>query len=131
LPKIIIILYPKNFSKNGYFYREPYFLLSREFKEIKIYFSILAAIAYGNTTPTTIANFVGIKTREIYPYLENLINYGFAEKLEALLYKRSTYIIKDVFFDFWFNFVYKNRKLIELERFSLKWEVSNVFQKKI
>ncbi len=105
------------FRKNGYFYREPYFLLSREFKEIKTYFSILAAIAFGNTTPTTIANFVGIKTREIYPYLDNLITYGFVGKIESLSKKKSVYVIKDVFFDFWFNFVYKYRSLVEIGRF--------------
>ena len=65
------------FEKDGYFYREPYFLLSREFKEIKTYFSILNAISYGNTTPTEIANFIGMKTREIYPYLELLIHLVF------------------------------------------------------
>ena len=48
-------------SKDGYFYREPYYLLSQEFKEIKTYFTILNAIAYGNTKPSEIANFVGLK----------------------------------------------------------------------
>jgi len=45
-------------------------------KEIKTYFSILNAIAYGNTKPSEIASFVGINAREIYPYLDLLINYG-------------------------------------------------------
>ena len=103
------------FEKDGYFYREPYFLLSREFKEIKTYFSILNAISYGNTTPTEIANFIGMKAREIYPYLELLITFGFLERVTPVLGKRkaSIYTIKDVFFDFWFNFVHKNRESIE------------------
>ncbi|HIQ49587.1 MAG TPA: ATP-binding protein [Nanoarchaeota archaeon] len=103
------------FEKNGYFYREPFFLLSREFKEIKTYFSILNAISYGKITPTEIANFVGLKTREIYPYLELLISFGFVERITPLLGKTTggIYVIKDVFFDFWFNFVYKNRSCIE------------------
>ncbi len=100
------------FARNGYFYREPYFLLSREFKEIKTYLSILGAIALGNTKPTTIANFVGIRTREIYPYLENLISYGFVGKSESLSGRRSVYTIRDVFFDFWFNFVYRHRNSV-------------------
>ena len=109
-------------EKDGYFYREPFFLLSREFKEIKTYFSILNAIAYGNTTPTTIANFVGIKTREIYPYLELLMAFGFLERITPLFEKRKggIYVIKDVFFDFWFNFVHKNRNLIERGIYILK-----------
>jgi AAA+ ATPase superfamily predicted ATPase len=102
-------------SKYGYFYNEPYFLLSREFKEIKTYFSILNAIAFGNTEPSKIANFVGIKTREIYPYLENLIRYGFVKReVNIFSPKRGTYLISDPLFDFWFNFVYKHREKIEL-----------------
>lgn len=110
------------FEKDGYFYRGPFFLLSREFKEIRTYFSILNAISYGNTKPTNIANFVGIRTREIYPYLELLINFGFLEKITPLLTKKKTgiYIIKDVFFDFWFNFVHRNRNLIERNIYKLE-----------
>lgn len=39
------------FDKFGYFYREPYFIISQEFKELKTYFSILNSIAFGNTKP--------------------------------------------------------------------------------
>lgn len=46
-------------DKFGYFHREPYFIISQEFKELKTYFSILNSIAFGNTKPTDIANFVG------------------------------------------------------------------------
>src|SRR3989344_4666234 len=68
------------FKKDGYFYREPYYLLSQEFKEIKTYFTILNAISFGNTRPAEIANFAGIKAREIYPYLENLIRLNFVKR---------------------------------------------------
>lgn len=121
------------FEKDGYFYREPFFLLSREFKEIRTYFSILNAISYGNTKPTNIANFVGIRTREIYPYLELLINFGFLEKITPLLTKKKTgiYIIKDVLFDFWFNFVHRNRNLIERNIYKLeKDELEQFFGKR-
>ncbi len=102
-------------KKDGYFYREPYFLLSQEFKEIKTYLSILNAIAYGNTRPTKIANFVGLNAREIYPYLDLLISYGFVKRETSLLgsKRKGIYSIEDTFFDFWFNFVYKNRESIE------------------
>jgi hypothetical protein len=107
------------FSKDGYFFREPYFLLSQEFKEIKTYFTILNAIAYGNVNANNIANFVGIKTREIYPYIENLIRLNFVKKEIPLFAKRKygIYVIRDVMFDFWFNFVHKNREDIEEEMF--------------
>lgn len=107
------------FKKDGYFYREPYFLLSQEFKEMKTYFTILNAIGYGNTKPTEIANFIGLDSREIYPYLENLIMLGFIKKVSPTLGKRKAgiYLINDVFFDFWFNFVHKNRENIEKDEF--------------
>ncbi len=103
------------FNKQGYFFREPYFILSQELREIKIYFSILHAIAYGNTQPTKIANFVGKPARSIYPYLENLILLDIIQRETPLLgnQKQGIYIIKDNIFDFWFKFVFNNRELIE------------------
>jgi len=119
-------------SKDGYFYREPYYLLSQEFKEIKTYFTILNAIAYGNTKPSEIANFVGVKTREIYPYLENLLRLDFIEKLTPITRSKKTgvYLIKDVFFDCWFNLVFNNRE--DIERGQLKFnekEINTYFDK--
>jgi len=115
-------------THEGYFYREPYFLLSQEFKEIRIYFSILNAIAYGNTKPSKIANFVGIKTREIYPYLELLSAYGFITR-EKHLFKEKVgiYLIKDCFFDFWFNFVHRNREDIEKGFYKINKERINAY----
>jgi len=102
-------------KKDGYFYREPYFLLSQEFKEIKTYFTILNAMAYGNTKPTEIANFSGMDAREIYPYLENMIRLGFIERISPMPgnKKLGIYLINDVVIDFWFNFVFINREKIE------------------
>ncbi|WP_456474030.1 ATP-binding protein [Candidatus Pyrohabitans sp.] len=110
------------FNKMGYFYREPYFIISQEFKELKIYFSVLNAIAYGRTSPKEIANFVGIDARKIYPYLENLIRMGFVERQTPILGKprRSIYLIKDNLFDFWFNFVFKYREEIEKDNFTIE-----------
>ena len=109
------------FSKNGYFYREPYFIISQEFKELKTYFSILNALAYGHTKPTEIANFTGMETRSIYPYLENLLRMGFIERQVSMLGspKKGLYLIKDCIFDFWFNFVFKHREEIEMGAFRL------------
>lgn len=105
----------------GYFFREPVYLLSQEFKEIKTYFSILNAIAYGNSRPTEIANFIGVQAREIYPYLELLISYGFVSRQTSLLgdKKRGVYHISDNFFDFWFNIVHKNREAIERREYKI------------
>jgi len=113
------------FNKQGYFYREPHFIISQEFREIKTYFSILNGIAFGNTKPTKIADFVGINAREIYPYLENLIRLGFIERETSIARnpKRGIYIIKEEVFDFWFNFIFKFRE--EIERGSYVFTKSN------
>lgn len=107
------------FDKYGYFYREPYFIISQEFRELKTYFSILDAVASKNTKPTEIANFTGMETRQIYPYLENLIRLGFLERRVSLFgtSKKGIYLIKDHIFDFWFNFVSTNKEAIERESF--------------
>jgi AAA+ ATPase superfamily predicted ATPase len=99
------------FSKNGYFYREPYFIISQEFKGLKTYFSILNALAYGHTKPTAIAHFTGVETKSIYPYLENLLRLGFIERQVSMFGspKKGIYLIRDNIFDFWFNFVFSSR----------------------
>ena len=120
-------------KKDGYFYREPYFLLSQEFKEIKTYFTILNAIAYGKTKPNEIANFAGIKAREIYPYFENLIRLGFVERICSILGSKKVgiYLIKDVLLDAWFNLVLVNREKIEREEIEInKNELNTYFGKR-
>ena len=54
-------------NKYGYFYKEPLFLISQELKEMKIYFSILNAIAGNYSRPSEISGFIGMETRKIYP----------------------------------------------------------------
>ncbi len=103
-------------NKKGYFYREVYFILSQELRDIKTYFSILQALASGNTKPTEIANTIGKDTREIYPYLENLIRLNYARKETPPVGKGTgVYCLNDYLFDFWFNTVYKYRSHIELD----------------
>ncbi|MEK6959597.1 MAG: ATP-binding protein [Nanoarchaeota archaeon] len=117
------------FKPEGYFYREPFFLLSQEFREIKTYFSIIHAIAYGNSRPSDIANFVGLDAREIYPYLELLINYGFVARETSMLGDRKIglYHIKDNFLDFWFNLVHKNRESIERGNYKANEKELNMY----
>jgi AAA+ ATPase superfamily predicted ATPase len=72
-------------DQNGYFYREPYFLLSEELREPRNYFSILSAIASGNSDASSIANYVGMKTRKIFPYLEQMSILGLVERRVPLM----------------------------------------------
>lgn len=107
------------FNRYGYFYHEPYFILSQEFRELKIYQSVLHAVALGNTAPTTIARFCGLDTRHIYPYLESMIRLGLMEKEVPILgnARQGIYRIKDQVFDFWYRFVFSHRQEIETGRF--------------
>jgi len=108
------------FNRYGYFYREPYYLLSQEFRELKTYQAILNAIAIGNTSAGTISQFCGMDARHIYPYLEAMIRLGFIEKELPLLgsKRQGVYRIKDSVFDFWYNFVNVRRQEIETENYS-------------
>lgn len=103
-------------NKNGYFFREVYFIMSQELRDIKIYFSILQMIASGYTRPSEIANNVGKDTRELYPYFDNLIRLGYIRKETPVIGKGSgVYRLNDFLFDFWFNTVYRYREQIELQ----------------
>jgi len=109
------------FDRYGYFYREPYFILSQEFRELKMYQSILQAIAYGNHTPAPIAQFCGLDSRHLYPYLESMTRLGIIERELPVLVntKKGIYRIKDRLFDFWYTFVFPNRQSIELNQISI------------
>ncbi|MFH1127068.1 MAG: ATP-binding protein, partial [archaeon] len=117
------------FNKNGYFYRELYFILSQDLRDIKVYFSILQTVAAGHTKPSDIANVIGKDTREIYPYLENLIRLKYIRKEVPVAGKGTgVYRMNDFLFDFWFNTVYKYREQIELlDDFKVSKEVLNAF----
>lgn len=109
------------FDRFGYFYREPYFILSQELREMKVYQSILQAIAYGNTTPAPIAQFCGLDSRHLYPYLESMIRLGIVERELPVLVntKKGIYRIKDRLFDFWYTFVFPNRQSVEHNQVSI------------
>lgn len=107
------------FNRYGYFYHEPYFILSQEFRELKVYQSVLHAMALGNTAPTAIAQFCGLDTRHVYPYLEAMIRLGLVEKEVPVLGnpRQGIYRIRDRIFDFWYRFVFPRRQEIETSRF--------------
>jgi len=93
-----------------------YFLLSQEFRELKVYQSILGLPPSGRTTPSEIATAIELDTRKIYPYLESMIRLGFALKESSIVGspKRSIYRISDSLLDFWYTFVFPSRSFIEL-----------------
>lgn len=121
-------------NDGGFFYNEPYILLSQELRELKMYFSILNAISNGNTRLEEIANFIGKPARSVYPYMENLIRLGFIEKEVPVLGKKKTslYKIRDSLLFSWFTLVYPNRDKIplgiEVSRDALTYIFSRKFE---
>ncbi|MCK4613855.1 MAG: ATP-binding protein [Thermoplasmata archaeon] len=103
-------------DRKGYFYREPYYLLSQNLKDMKTYFAILNAIAYGNTKPSKIANFVDVPGRSIYPYLENLQRLEFIRREIPVggNPKRGIYTLSEPMLYSWFNIVYRKRHETEI-----------------
>ena len=119
-------------QKQGYFYREPYFLLSQEFRNYNVYFSILNAVSTGKNKPSEIANFIGFPTKNIYVYLENLIRLGFLTKTTPLFDKKNNghYDLSDRMMDFWFNYVYDHRENIERNSETFGFDFSRYFGKR-
>ena len=100
---------------NGYFYREPYYILAQEFKEYNTYFSILNAISFGKNKPSEIAGYIGMESKRLYPYLENLIKLMFISKATPIDDRKGAghYELTDNMMQFWFNYVFLNREFIE------------------
>jgi len=85
------------------------------------YFSILEAVALGNSEMTTIANKSGIKVKSITKYLGQLVrdfrylNYEVPiTEARPWKSKKGRYFLSDNFFKFWFRYVYRNRSDYEI-----------------
>ncbi len=92
-------------------------LLKYEFREPAKYFSILTAIAFGNTKFGDIVNYTGLSSSIVSQYLSNLsvlsiveARYPVTEKIHRS--RNARYYITDNYFTFWFRFVYPNKSLI-------------------
>lgn len=109
-------------SRNAPLYEEPYFLLNHEIKELGNYFSVLKAIAAGNHKLGHIARSLEVKESKLRHYLNTLINLDIIERIVPVTEeqpeksKQSLYRIRDEFIRFWFNFVFPNRSILEMDR---------------
>ena len=107
-------------SPNSTFLGEGKNNLIEEFgKDYGTYFSILSCIARGKNTRSEIEDVIG---REVGGYLTNLENdYELIAKRQPLLEKSTTknvrYELEDVFYSFWFRFVFKYSYIIEIENY--------------
>ena len=106
-------------NRSGYLYDEPHFLLQQEVSEVGSYFSIIKAIAAGNSKLSAIASVLEIKATSLTKYLKTLIDLDILEREVPITEekpeksKRGLYKIKDNYLRFWFAFVYPNRIFIE------------------
>lgn len=106
-------------NTSGYLYDEPHFLLQQEVSEIGSYFSLIKAIAAGNSKLSTIATVLETKTTNLTKYLKTLIDLDILEREVPVTEdnpeksKRGLYRIRDNYIKFWFAFVYPNMSFLE------------------
>ncbi|MFG1503177.1 MAG: ATP-binding protein, partial [Cuniculiplasma divulgatum] len=114
---------------NGYFYREPYFILSQKFREYSTYFSITNAISFGKIKPSEIAGFIGIESKRLYPYLQNLAKLMFISPSIPIDHRKGAghYELRDNMIKFCFNYVFPNREFIERENSKLIFDFPAYF----
>lgn len=106
-------------NRSGYLYDEPHFLLQQEVSEVGSYFSIIKAIAAGNTKLSSIAGVLEVKSTSLTKYLKTLMDLDILEREVPVTEdspeksKKGLYKIKDNYLRFWFAFVYPNMSFIE------------------
>lgn len=106
-------------NRSGYLYDEPHFLLQQEVSEVGSYFSIIKAIAAGNSKLSAISAVLEIKATSLTKYLKTLIDLDILEREIPITEenpeksKKGLYKIKDNYLRFWFAFVYPNMSFIE------------------
>ena len=106
-------------NRSGYLYDEPHFLLQQEVSEIGSYFSIIKAIAAGNSKLSAISSVLELKATSLTKYLKTLIDLDILEREVPITEenpeksKKGLYRIKDNYLRFWFAFVYPNMSFIE------------------
>ncbi|MDZ7730829.1 MAG: ATP-binding protein [Natrialbaceae archaeon] len=98
-------------ARHGTLHDEPDYVLRMELTEPTRYFSIIEAIAGGNTSRNNIAGTTGIEYNQLSKYLNRLSRLRLVDQdvpitEQQTRSKRSRYRIRDPFFRFWFRFVY-------------------------
>jgi AAA+ ATPase superfamily predicted ATPase len=108
-------------AKNGELFNEPRLLLMEELREPRNYFSILRAIAQGNTRLNEIAQASGVgAVTMVARYLDLLQQMRLiTRRVPATEYqpeksKRGMYQIVDHFLRFWFRYVQPNQSSLDL-----------------
>lgn len=108
----------KILEKNSILREEVPFLLRQEFRDPKVYMTILSAMAMGFRNLGKIINYCGFESKTgIMPYLKALEYLEYIRReipiTEKSRSKKGLYFINDNFFEFWFKFVRANNSIIE------------------
>jgi AAA+ ATPase superfamily predicted ATPase len=105
-------------------------LLMEEFgKKYMVYFSILQAISRGRTTRSHIANATGLHYNRLGPYLDDLEkHYELIERETPILARKeksktSRYRVRDPFIRFWFRYLFKYSRFLELENYDTLMQI--------
>ena len=113
-------------NANSTFLNEGKNNLIEEFgKDYGIYFSILSCIARGKNTRSEIEDVIG---KEVGGYLTNLEkDYELIGKLQPLFERSANknvrYELNDVFYSFWFRFIFKYSYILEIENYAKLQEI--------
>ena len=113
-------------SPNSTFLNEGKNNLIEEFgKDYGIYFSILSCIARGKNTRNEIEDVIG---KEVGGYLTNLADeYELISKRQPLFEKSANknvrYELNDIFYSFWFRFIFKYSYIVEIENYAKLQEI--------
>jgi hypothetical protein len=101
---------------------EARFLLMEDLKEPRNYFSILKAVAAGNTRINAIAQASGLDRGIVVKYLDVLQNLRIIRRelpvteLKPEKSRKGIYMIQDQYLKFWFRFIMPNQSYIEENR---------------
>ena len=105
----------------GLLYNEPHLLLMEELREPRNYFSILRAIAHGNTKLNAIAQAAGVGDGQtVNRYLDTLQQMRIVRRIVPATESRpeksrkGLYVIEDAFLRFWFRYVHPSRGSLDL-----------------
>lgn len=106
-------------TPQGYLFDEVNFLLRMELREIRIYCSILQAIAGGATRTNEITQKVNLDQVKTNKYLSVLRDRRLVNRVIPITERapeksrKGIYKISDNYLNFWFRFILPNRSLIE------------------
>ena len=110
----------KILTKGNFLYEEARFLLREQLRRSPDrYFSILEAIAHGNTRSNAISQASNVESSQLGHYLESLKGLGLIERIVPITEynpeksKQGIYRLLDQYLRFWFRFVYPNRSALE------------------